>query len=61
MDPEAIARVIRKYAAALGVNRGYSARTLYASPSSPQPSKTARKLEDLQKAAGNRDPSTTKL
>jgi hypothetical protein len=61
MDPEAIDRVIRKYTAALGANRGYSPRTLCAPPSSPQPSKTARKLEEMQKAAGNRDPSTTKL
>ncbi len=60
MDPDAIDRVVRKYAGALGLDRGYSA-TQCEPPSSPRRSKNGAQLKDVQKAAGHRDPSTNKL
>jgi integrase len=60
MDPDAIDRVVRKYAAALGLDRGYSAHSMRATFITTALENGA-KLEDVQKAAGHRDPSTTKL
>jgi integrase/recombinase XerD len=60
MDPDAIDRVVRKYAAAPGLNRGYSAHSMRATFITTALENGAQ-LEDVQKAAGHRDPSTTKL
>jgi integrase/recombinase XerD len=61
MDPDAIDRVVRKYAAAaLGLARGYSAHSMRATFITTSLENGAQ-LEDVQKAAGHRDPSTTKL
>jgi site-specific recombinase XerD len=58
MDPDAIDRVVRKYAAALGLDRGYSAHSMRATFITTALENGAQ-LEDVQKAAGHRDPSTT--
>jgi len=60
MDPDAIDRVVRKYAASLGLTRGYSAHSMRATFITTALENGAQ-LEDVQKAAGHRDPSTTKL
>ena len=60
MDPDAIDRVVRKYAAGLGLARGYSAHSMRATFITTALDNGAL-LEDVQKAAGHRDPSTTKL
>ena len=60
MDPDAIDRVVRKYAARLGLDRGYSAHSMRATFITTALENGAQ-LEDVQKAAGHRDPSTTKL
>jgi integrase/recombinase XerD len=60
MDPDAIDRVVRKYAAVLGLDRGYSAHSMRATFITTALENGAQ-LEDVQKAAGHRDPSTTKL
>ena len=60
MDPDAIDRVVRKYAVALGLDRGYSAHSMRATFITTALENGAQ-LEDEQKAAGHRDPSTTKL
>ena len=60
MDPGAIDRVVRKYAAQLGLDRGYSAHSMRATFITTALENGAQ-LEDVQKAAGHRDPSTTKL
>src|SRR4030081_165604 len=60
MDPDAIDRIVRKYAAALGLNRGSSAHSMRATFITTALENGAQ-LEDVQKAAGHRDPSTTKL
>jgi site-specific recombinase XerD len=60
MDPDPIDRVTRKYAAALGLERGYSAHSMRATFITTALENGAQ-LEDVQKAAGHRDPSTTKL
>lgn len=60
MDPDAIDRVVCKYAAALGLDHDYSARSMCATFITTAPEKGAQ-LEDVQKAAGHRDPGTTKL
>ena len=60
MDPDAIDRVVRKYAATIGLARGYSAHSMRATFITTALENGA-KLEDVQKAAGHRDPSTTKL
>jgi integrase len=59
MDPDAIDRVVRKYATALGLDRGYSAHSMRATFITTALDNGAQ-LEDVQKAAGHRDPSTTK-
>ncbi len=60
MTPDAIDRVVRKYAAAIGLARGYSAHSMRATFITTALENGAS-LEDVQKAAGHRDPSTTKL
>lgn len=60
MDPGAIDRVVRKYAAQIGLARGYSAHSMRATFITTALENGAA-LEDVQKAAGHRDPSTTKL
>jgi integrase/recombinase XerD len=56
MDPDAIDRVVRKYAGALGLDRGYSAHSVRATFITTALENGAQ-LEDVQKAAGLRDPS----
>jgi len=60
MDPDAIDRVVRKFAGAVGLPRGYSAHSMRATFITTALENGAQ-LEDVQKAAGHRDPSTTKL
>jgi integrase/recombinase XerD len=60
MDPDIIDRIVRKYAATLGLDRGYSAHSMRATFITTALENGAQ-LEDVQKAAGHRDPSTTKL
>jgi integrase len=60
MDPDAIDRVVRKYATLIGLGRGYSAHSMRATFITTALDNGA-KLEDVQKAAGHADPSTTKL
>jgi integrase/recombinase XerD len=59
-DPDAIDRVVRKYAGALGLDRGYTAHSMRATFITTALENGAQ-LEDVQEAAGHRDPSTTKL
>jgi integrase/recombinase XerD len=60
MHPDAVERVLRKYAAALELDRGYSAHSVRAIFITTALENDAQ-LEDIQKAARHRDPSTTKL
>jgi len=60
MDPDAIHRMVRKYAARIGLAHGYSAHSMRATFITTALENGAQ-LEDVQKAAGHRDPSTTKL
>jgi len=60
MHPDAIDRVLRKYAGKIGLDRGYSAHSMRATFITTALENGAQ-LEDVQKAAGHRDPSTTKL
>ena len=60
MHPDAIDRVVRKYVGELGLGRGYSAHSMRATFITTALENGAQ-LEDVQKAAGHRDPSTTKL
>jgi integrase/recombinase XerD len=60
MDPDAIDHVVRKYAVALGLDRGCSAHSMRATFITTA-LETGAQLADVQKAAGHRDPSTTKL
>jgi site-specific recombinase XerD len=60
MDPDAIDRVVRKYAGALGLDRGYSAHSMRATFITTALENGAQ-VEAVQEAAGHRDPSTTKL
>jgi len=60
LDPDAIDRMVRKYVAAIGLARGYSAHSMRATFITTALENGAQ-LEDVQKAAGHRDPSTTKL
>lgn len=60
MHPDAIDRVVRKYVAVLSLGRGYSAHSMRATFITTALENGAQ-LEDVQKAAGHRDPSTTKL
>jgi integrase/recombinase XerD len=60
MDPDAIDRLVRKYAAEIGLARGYSAHSMRATFIRTALENGAQ-LEDVHKAVGHRDPSTTKL
>ena len=60
LDPDTIDRLVRKYAAGIGLKRGYSAHSMRATFITTALENGAQ-LEDVQKAAGHRDPSTTKL
>jgi site-specific recombinase XerD len=60
MDANAIDRVVRKYDGELGLDLGYSAHSMRATFIT-MALKNGVQLEDVQKAAGHRDPSTTKL
>ncbi|MFL5285789.1 MAG: tyrosine-type recombinase/integrase [Rhodopila sp.] len=60
MDPDSIDHVLRTYAARIGLTRGYSAHSMRATFITTALENGAA-LEDVQKAAGHRDPSTTKL
>jgi integrase/recombinase XerD len=60
MSPDAIDRIVRKYSKSLGIDRGYSAHSMRATFITTALENGAS-LEDVQKAAGHRDPSTTKL
>ena len=51
---------MRKYAGELGLDRGYSAHSMRATFVTT-PLENVAQLEDVQKAAGHRDPGTTKL
>ncbi len=58
--PDAFDRVVRKFAIALGLDRGYSAHSMRATFVTTA-LEIGAMLEDVQKAAGHRDPSATKL
>jgi integrase/recombinase XerD len=60
MHPDAIDRVVRKYVAVLGLGRGYSAHSMRATFITTV-LENGVQLEDVQRAAGHRNPSTTKL
>jgi site-specific recombinase XerD len=60
MDPDAIDRVVRKFATEIGLDRDYSAHSMRATFVTTALENGAQ-LEDVQKAAGHRDPGTTKL
>lgn len=60
LDPDSIDRILRRHAAAIGLARGYSAHSMRATFITTALENGAQ-LEDVQKAAGHRDPSTTKL
>jgi integrase/recombinase XerD len=60
IDPDTVDRVVRKFATALGLDRGYSAHSMRATFITTALENGAQ-LEDVQKAAGHRDPGTTKL
>jgi len=60
MDPDAIDRVLRKYAAAIGLERGFSAHSMRATFVTTALDNGCS-LEDVQRAAGHVDPGTTKL
>lgn len=60
MNPDAIDRVVRKYARRIGLDRGYSAHSMRATFITTA-LENGCSLEDVQRAAGHADPSTTKL
>jgi site-specific recombinase XerD len=60
MDPDAIDRVLRKYAKAIGITRGYSAHSMRATFVTTA-LENGCPLEDVQRAAGHAEPGTTKL
>lgn len=60
MDPGAIDRVVRKDAATIELDRGYSAHSMRATFITTVLANGAQ-LEDAQKTAGHRNPSTSKL
>lgn len=60
MDPDAIDRVVRKHAGALRLDRGYSAHSMRATSITTALENRAQ-IEGVQKVAGHRDLSTTKL
>lgn len=60
LNPDAIDRVVKKYAAKLSLTRGYSAHSMRATFITTALDNGCS-LEDVQRAAGHADPSTTKL
>ncbi|MGA2501272.1 MAG: tyrosine-type recombinase/integrase [Tepidisphaeraceae bacterium] len=60
LHPDAVDRVLRKYAALAGLDRGYSAHSMRATFITTALSNGAS-LEDVQRDVGHADPSTTKL
>jgi integrase/recombinase XerD len=60
LQPGEIDRILRKYARRLGLERGYSAHSMRATFITTALDNGAS-LEDVQRAAGHDDPSTTKL
>jgi integrase/recombinase XerD len=60
MDPDAIDRVLRKHAKAIGMGRGYSAHSMRATFITTALENGAT-LDDVQRAAGHAEPGTTKL
>jgi site-specific recombinase XerD len=60
MNPDNIDRIVRRYAERIGMERGHSAHSMRATFITTALENGAS-LEDVQKAAGHRDPSTTKL
>src|SRR5208283_5434408 len=60
MDPDAIDRVLRKHATAIGLTRGYSAHSMRATFITTALENGAT-LDDVQRAAGHSEPGTTKL
>ena len=60
MHPDAIDRVLRKYAGAIGLDRGYSAHSMRATFITTA-LENGCALEDVQRAAGHSEPGTTKL
>jgi integrase/recombinase XerD len=60
LHPDEIDRVLRKYAKRIGLDRGYSAHSMRATFITTALDNGAS-LEDVQRAAGHADPSTTKL
>lgn len=60
LDPDVIDRLVRKYATEIGLPCGYSAHSIRAT-SSITALEDGAQFEDVQKVAGHRDPSTTKL
>jgi len=60
LHPDVMDRILRKYARAIGVTRGYSAHSMRATFITTALD-NGTSLEDVQTAAGHADPSTTKL
>lgn len=60
LAPDAVDRVLRKYSAIIGLIRGFSAHSMRATFITTTLDNGAS-LEDVQRAAGHADPSTTKL
>ena len=60
MHPDAIDRVLRKHAKAIGIDRGYSAHSMRATFITTA-LENGCSLEDVQRAAGHSEPGTTKL
>lgn len=60
LHPEAVDRILRKYAALAGLDNGYSAHSMRATFITTALDKGAS-LEDVQRDVGHADPSTTKL
>ena len=60
LHPDVIDRTLRKYAKRVGLARGYSAHSMRATFITAALDNGAS-LEDVQRAAGHADPSTTKL
>ena len=60
VHPETVDRILRKYAAALGLDVGYSAHSMRATFITTALNNGAS-LEDVQRDVGHADPSTTKL
>ena len=60
MNPDAIDRIVKKYARRLGLTRGYSAHSMRATFITTA-WENGCSLEGVERAAGHAEPSTTKL